>query len=119
MRGDARVNVRALLGDRGTLGDDARTAVGYAYGARCGEYHVAPRRAYDRARERMDYGTHGADVRVTWPLRAYDAQGTGDVRTHDLRDTSRLSDALRASLRRARYAGSAAWDMRAMERAHA
>ena len=109
--------VHALLGDRGTIGE-GRRAVGYAWHARCAAYHIAPRAAYDRTRERMDYGGTG-DVRVTWPLRAYDAQGTSDVRVHTLADTSRLSDALRASLARVRYAGGAAWRMRAMERAHA
>lgn len=120
--GDARHAraVHAVLGDRGTIGE-GRRAVGYAFHARCDAYHIAPRYAYDRARDRMNYGGRG-DARVSWPMRAYVAEGTGAVVVRDMNDTRTLagmSQSLRASLTRVRYAGGEAWRLRAMQRASA
>ena len=112
--GDARTarTVHAVLGDRGTIGE-GRRAVGYAWHAGCAAYHIAPRAAYARTTDR--FTNH--DVRVTWPMRAYDAEGTSPVRVGTLDDIAHVSDAMRASLARVRYVGSDAWRMRAMERA--
>lgn len=114
--------VHALLGDRGVQGNDPRTAVAYAWHDGCdasathGAYHITPTRAYARATERYT----NSDARVTWPMRAYDAEGTSPVRTRSIFDVmlrGAVSPEMLASLRRERYAGGAAWRMRAMERA--
>lgn len=52
--------VHAVLGNVGTIGE-GRRAVGYAWCERERAYHIAPRRAYDRAR-------HGYTNHLPWDM---------------------------------------------------
>lgn len=104
MRGDARRDVRAMLGETGAIGT-GRNAIAYAWCKRGEHFHIAPARAY--AREPMTYGRERAIVRFA----PRDTVGTGDVRTREYDPWN----GTRRILPDAPYVGGEAW--RAAQRA--
>jgi hypothetical protein len=87
---------RAVLGTHGVLGNDARTAVAYAWCERCAAYHVAPY----RARTVESYVPRDRNAR--WPLRVAAPETVREARTVDAWDGTRDAWSIGAA-RAARY----------------